>query len=61
MLGVWLWWRPVFWQPHARWAAWRSGLALQVRLYPLVGALLAVAAFYEAVEVIYILSRVQGV
>jgi hypothetical protein len=61
MLGAWLWWRPVVGRSGARWAAWRRGLGLQVRLYPLVAALLAVAAIYEAVEVIYILSHVQAV
>jgi hypothetical protein len=61
MLGVWLWWWPVFGSSGARWAAWRRGLGLQVRLYPLVAALLAVAAIYEAVEVIYVLSHVQAV
>jgi hypothetical protein len=58
MLGAWLWWRPVVGSTGARWAAWRRGLGLQVRLYPLVAVLLAVAAIYEAVEVIYILSHV---
>jgi hypothetical protein len=32
MLGVWLWWRPVFARSGERWRAWTSGLLLQVRI-----------------------------
>jgi hypothetical protein len=55
MLGVWLWWRPVFGRSPSRWSAWRQGALQQVRIYALVAAILAVAATYEAIEVIWIL------
>jgi len=57
LLGVWLWWRPVFARSAERWRAWRSGLLLQVRIYAVVTALLALAAIYEGIEVIWVLSR----
>ena len=40
-----------------RWRAWRSGLLLQVRIYAVVAALLVLAAIYEGIEVIWVLSR----
>ena len=58
MLGVWLWWHAVLSRPGARWRAWRQGLVLQARVYAAVVALLAVAATYEAIEVIWILPAV---
>ena len=57
MLGVWLWWRPVFDRSAERWRAWRSGLLFQVRIYATVAALLVLAAIYEGIEVIWVLSR----
>jgi hypothetical protein len=50
MLGVWLWWRPVFGRSGSRWTAWRRGAFLQVRVYAVVATLLALAAAYEAIE-----------
>jgi hypothetical protein len=61
MLGVWLWWHAVFSRPGARWSAWRQGLVLQTRVYAAVVAPLAIAAIYEAVEVIWILPAVAPV
>jgi hypothetical protein len=58
MLGVWLWWHAVFSRSGARWRTWRQGLALQTRVYAAVVALLAIAAIYEAIEVIWILPAV---
>ena len=58
MLGVWLWWHAVFSRSGARWSAWRQGLVLQGRVYIAVAALLAIAAIYEAVEVIWIVPAV---
>ena len=60
MLGVWLWWRPVFGRNSARWHAWRSGALLQVRIYALVATILAIAATYEAIEVIWLGPAVGG-
>jgi hypothetical protein len=54
--GVWLWWRPVLGAAGRRLAAWREGLLLQARVYAGVALLLALAAVYEAVEVIYLLG-----
>jgi hypothetical protein len=60
MLGVWLWWRPVFGSSQSRGSAWRRGALLQVRVYALVAVLLALAATYEAIEVIWILPAFSG-
>ena len=60
MLGVWLWWWPVITTPGGRTQAWWTGLKLQVRVYVAVAALLAVAAIYEALEVIFLVSRLAG-
>jgi hypothetical protein len=57
MLGIWLWWRPVFARSAERWRAWRGGLLLQLRIYAVMAALLALAAIYEAIDVIWVLSR----
>ena len=57
MLGVWLWWWPVLRTPGKRWQLWRDGLVLQGRIYCLVALLLAIAAVYEALEVILLLPR----
>jgi hypothetical protein len=57
MLGVWLWWWPVLRTPGRRWQLWRDGLALQGRIYSVVALLLAIAAIYEALEVILLLPR----
>lgn len=54
MLGVWLWWWPVVTSPGRRLSAWWTGLKLQGRIYIAVAVLLAVAAIYEALEVIYL-------
>ena len=54
MLGVWLWWWPVVRTPGGRWHAWMAGLHLQARIYAAVVTLLAVAAIYEALELIYL-------
>jgi hypothetical protein len=61
MLGVWLWWHAVFSRPGVRRCAWRQGLVLQPRVYVGVVALLAVAATYEAIEVIWILPALAAV
>jgi hypothetical protein len=61
MLGVWLWWHAVFSRSGSRWTAWRQGLVLQTRVYAAVVALLAIAATYEAIEVIWILPAVTPV
>ena len=61
MLGVWLWWHAVFTRSGERWTAWRQGLVLQIRVYAAVAALLAIAAIYEAIEVIWILPLVGAV
>ena len=61
MLGVWLWWHAVFSRSGERWRAWRQGLLLQRRVYAAVVALLAIAAIYEAIEVIWILPAVASV
>lgn len=58
MLGVWLWWHAVFTRSGKRWIAWRQGLVLQTRVYIAVVGLLAIAAIYEAIEVIWILPAV---
>ena len=60
MLGVWLWWWPVLTTPGGRLHAWWTGLKLQVRVYVAVATLLAVAAIYEALEVIFLVSRLAG-
>jgi hypothetical protein len=57
MLGVWLWWWPVLRTPGRRWQLWRDGLMLQGRIYSVVALLLAIAAIYEALEVIFLLPR----
>jgi hypothetical protein len=57
MLGVWLWWWPVLRTPGRRWQLWREGLVLQGRIYSVVALLLAIAAIYEALEVILLLPR----
>ena len=61
MLGVWLWWHAVFSRSGERWRAWRQGLLVQRRVYAGVVALLAIAAIYEAIEVIWILPAVATV
>jgi hypothetical protein len=60
MLGIWLWWWPVLRQGGRRWRAWRDGLRLQGRIYAAVIFLLAVAAVYEALEVIYVIPWLAG-
>jgi hypothetical protein len=60
MLGVWLWWWPVVRGRGERWRAWREGLALQPRVYVAVAFLLALAAVWEAIEVIYLLPGAPG-
>jgi hypothetical protein len=55
-----LWWHPIFGRSQSRWSAWRHGALLQVRVYALVAALLALAATYEAMEVIWILPAFSG-
>ncbi len=57
MLGVWLWWWPVVRNGGHRWLAWRSGLRLQTHVYVGVACLLALAAAYESLAVVYLLSR----
>jgi hypothetical protein len=47
----------VFARSGGRWHAWTSGLLLQGRVYAVVVALLLIAATYEAIEVIWVLSR----
>jgi hypothetical protein len=59
MLGVWLWWWPVVTTPGARRRAWLAGLRLQARVYAAVALLLAVAAIYEALELIYLVPRLS--
>ena len=54
MLGVWLWWWPVVTTPGARTSVWLAGLKLQARIYLAVATLLALAAVYEALEVIFL-------
>jgi len=58
MLGVWLWWQAVIDIPGKRWLAWRRGVKMQVRVYAFVAGLLALAAVYEAIEVIWLLPIV---
>jgi hypothetical protein len=60
MLGVWLWWWPVMRGSGQRWRLWVDGLALQARIYALVALALAVAAIYEALEVILLIPRLLG-
>ncbi|MHB1416570.1 MAG: hypothetical protein ACYC1C_15090 [Chloroflexota bacterium] len=60
MWGVWLWWQPVLRRAGERGRAWGEGLRLQVRIYAVVAALLAVAATYEALEVIYLIPFLQA-
>jgi hypothetical protein len=60
MLGVWLWWWPVLRTPGRRWQLWRNGLVLQGRIYGVVALLLAIAATYEALEVIFLLPRLAA-
>jgi hypothetical protein len=43
--------------PGRRWQLWRDGLVLQGRIYCLVALLLAIAAIYEALQVILLLPR----
>lgn len=57
MLGVWLWWWPVVRSVDRRWQRWREGLMLQPRIYLVVTLLLAVAAVYEVLEIIYLIPR----
>ena len=57
MLGVWLWWWPVVTSPGRRWRDWKRGLALQGRVYVAVAFLLALAAIYEVLEVVYLVPR----
>jgi hypothetical protein len=57
--GVLAWWRGVLTRRGRRWAAWREGLLAQPRVYAGVARLLAAAALYEAVEVIYLLEWVR--
>ncbi len=57
MTGVWLWWWSTLSAPGGRWQAWLGGLRLQGRVYTAVALLLAVAAAYEALEVIYLVPR----
>jgi hypothetical protein len=58
MLGVWLWWQVVIASPGERWKAWRHGVTVQIGMYRYVAALLAAAATYEAIEVIWLLPVV---
>jgi hypothetical protein len=58
MLGVWLWWRAVIASPGHRWMAWRHGFKLQMGVYGFVVVLLAAAAIYESIEVIWLLPLV---
>jgi hypothetical protein len=55
MLGVWLWWQAVITSPGQRWMAWLHGFKLQMGVYALVTVLLAAAAIYESIEVIWLL------
>lgn len=59
MLGVWLWWKAVATTPGGRLHAWWTGLKLQARIYVAVAAMLAVAATYEALEVIFVIPRLM--
>jgi hypothetical protein len=59
MLGVWLWWWPVVRGPNRGFGAWRHGLLLQPRVYAGVAAMLALAAVYEAIEVIYVIPLLE--
>lgn len=61
MLGVWLWWWPVVRTSGQRWRLWREGLLLQGRIYLAVTLLLAVAAVYEVLEVIYLIPRLTSI
>jgi hypothetical protein len=61
MLGVWLWWRAVISGKGHRWRAWRHGFKLQMGVYALVAVLLAAAAIYESIEVIWLLPLVGAV
>jgi hypothetical protein len=54
MLGFWLWCQGVFNTSGKRRKAWWSGLLQQARIYSFVAALLAIAAMYEAIEVIWL-------
>jgi hypothetical protein len=58
MLGVWLWWRAVITSPGHRWTAWLHGFKLQLGVYGFVAGLLAAAAVYESIEVIWLLPLV---
>jgi hypothetical protein len=55
MLGVAVWWSQTI-RAGGRLRAWRAGLVFQARVYALVALVLAVAAIYEAAEVILILG-----
>jgi hypothetical protein len=55
MLGVWLWWRPVFTRAGERGRAFVAGLKLQARIYVAVAFTLLVAAIYEALEIILLI------
>jgi hypothetical protein len=61
MLGVWIWWYPVITGNVAgtggRLRAWWSGLLYQGRIYVAVATILALAAIYEALELIYVVPR----
>jgi hypothetical protein len=57
MLGVWLWWRPVFGASGQRLRLWMLGMKLQGRIYVAVACMLAVAAVYEVLEVVYLIPR----
>jgi hypothetical protein len=61
MLGVWVWWRPVLSGPGDRLQWWWSGLLYQGRIYVAVAFLLALAAIYEALELIYLVPRLMPV
>jgi len=56
MLGVWVWWWTVVRAPAGRWRAWRSGFALQARIYPAVALVLLLAATCEVLSVVLLLS-----
>jgi hypothetical protein len=60
MLGVWLWWWPVVRSPGQRWQRWMEGLKLQPRIYLVVTLLLAVAAVYEVLEIVYLIPWLTG-
>jgi hypothetical protein len=59
MLGVWIWWRPVFTSDNGRLQAWWAGLRYQGRVYVAVATVLAIAALYEAIELIYLVPRLM--